>query len=498
MSLYTSDDIDLLSKEWNNIMVKVEERRATLLEPNINEMKEVHKIILDFIKQNKRKIYGGYGINLLIKQKNPKDAIYREIDVPDVDFYSPEPIVDLMKLCNILHERGFKRVNGKESQHQETYNVTVNYAPPYCDISYVPTNIYNRIPYREIDGYMVTHPNFMTIDYLRMMNDPLVSYWRFGSDLKALRRFHLIQKYYPLPHVSHPTKVPGPIAEVDVILDNIFKFMLDRQSIVVIGFYAYNYFMEGCGILKKSKSEFKLQPIPYYEFISTDYRNDVLDLIKILKSIVTIDTKKIEYDEFYPFFQFTSFSVEIYFDDNLVARIYDYGRKCIPYQDVPALKFQNGEVTKVNATIRLATYMVNFMYVIIQFIQARVNDNNNDNVKDLIQNVYSNLMDFRKYYLDSQKKKILDKSIFEEFVIDCVGATMTPERERRLLSEIRRKKNKRISFLYDPSSEGIKEPVTTYIFQNSSGNRIKNPKNMKLGNYPKESNVDVEDEVLEE
>ena len=41
----------------------------TVLEPNLEEYNQVMNIILDFIKLNKRIIYGGYGWNELIKKR---------------------------------------------------------------------------------------------------------------------------------------------------------------------------------------------------------------------------------------------------------------------------------------------------------------------------------------------------------------------------------------------------------------------------------------------
>ncbi len=198
MSLYSENDVRLLSDNWERIMKEVEEQKYLMIEPSKEEMLNVHKIICDFVKENKRKIYGGFGLNLLIKEKNQNDVIYKPDQISDIDFYSPNPIVDLMKLCNILHAGGFK--------HQETYNITVNYLT-YCDISYVPKNIYNKMPFKEIEGYTVIHPHFMWIDYLRMFTDPLISYWRMNDNLKSFKRFCLLQKYFKFPRNDLPIEI---------------------------------------------------------------------------------------------------------------------------------------------------------------------------------------------------------------------------------------------------------------------------------------------------
>ena len=41
--------------------------------------------------------------NKTIVKKNPKDAFYKEDELPDIDFYSPDPLRDVVDLSNKLH-----------------------------------------------------------------------------------------------------------------------------------------------------------------------------------------------------------------------------------------------------------------------------------------------------------------------------------------------------------------------------------------------------------
>lgn len=481
MSLYNSNDITLLQNNWDKIMEEVEKERYLIIEPTKEEIIKVHNIICDFVKENKRKIYGGFGLNLLLKEKAPQDMIYKEGQIADVDFYSPEPIIDLMKLCNILQEKGFKLISGKEAQHVETYNINVNFLT-YCDITYVPKNIYNKMPYKEIDGYTVIHPHFMWIDYLRMFTDPLTSYWRMNNDLKSFRRFFLLQKYFEFPYNKYPIEIEGSSSSLDRVLKEIYNFVLNRQTIILIGFYAYNYFLNESGYKK-----FKLLQIPYFEIISTNFRVDCLQLLADLNKIMTIDTSKITNTEFYPFFQFTDHSVEIYYDGDLVARIYDHNKKCIPYHDTPAIDFTKAgekEIVKSKTDfVRMATFQTVLMYSIISIMRARVQNNEDD--KNLYYAMTSHLIEMRKHYFNKTKKNMLDNTIFKEFEAKCIGTTLPADRQRRLIIESRRKKGKRGMYSYEPG-EGIKQPETTYQFSNSSGNKIINSKHLKLSNIANE------------
>ena len=113
------------------------------LEPSLSEYKKVNKIIVDYIIKNNRIVYGGFGWNELIKDKNPDDAIYHKdlIEYPDIEFYSFEPIKDMIKLCDLLHESNFSYVLGEEANHHETYSLFVN-NQNYADISYMPKILY--------------------------------------------------------------------------------------------------------------------------------------------------------------------------------------------------------------------------------------------------------------------------------------------------------------------------------------------------------------------
>lgn len=501
MSLYQQNDITLLSNNWDNIMSEVEEQKYLTIEPSKEEIIQVHNIICEFIKEHKRKIYGGFGLNLLVKEKNKYDAIYKENTIPDIDFYSPKPIIDLMKLCNILYEKGFKLVLGREAQHQETYNITVNYLT-YCDISYVPKNIYDKLPYKEINGFTVIHPHFMWIDYLRMFTDPLISYWRIGNDLKSFKRFYLLQKYFEFPYSKHPIEIEGSTMELDKIVSKIYQFILNKKSIMLLGFYAYDYFLNESGLCKTNK-KFKLLQVPYFEFISIDYRMDCFKLMDDIKSIPFITTSKITHSEFYPFFQFTDHSMELYYDGNLVAKIYNHNKKCVPYKDVSAIDFtlNNNNITiDKNNFIRLATFPTVLLYCIISIMKARLQNNNDE--KNLNYVMISHLIEMRKFYFSRTKKNILDSTIFKEFNTKCIGTTIPPDRQRKLLIESRKKKNKRWTFSYEPN-EGVKKPESNWKFANTSGNKIINPDHLKLTVIKKEDDIegdfdDILDDILDD
>ena len=69
-----------------------------------------------------RKAYGGYALNAAILAVSPQDAIYDAASPPpDVEFYSPDPVGDVVDICKRLHAEGHEYVQGKEAVHDGTW-----------------------------------------------------------------------------------------------------------------------------------------------------------------------------------------------------------------------------------------------------------------------------------------------------------------------------------------------------------------------------------------
>lgn len=491
MSLYRETDLTILKNNIEKILEDVEDKKMTLIEPYGSEIRDITNIILKFIKTKKRKIYGGYALNLLIKNENKKDAIYGEKENPDIDFYSPEPLKDLIELCNIIYDKGYKFIRGYEAQHRETYSIRVN-NHLYCDLSYVPKNVYNRMPFKEIDGMYVVHPLWYTIDFLRMMTDPLTSYWRIE---KHFERYYLIQKYYPFPKIDKPIvlSLRKEIRdELRTLLDEVHGFLEDRGSTIAVGFYAYDHFLKESTIMKNNNNgklrKFNYIEAPYYEIISTDFQQDCLSLISALKNTtyVTNNPDTLEVIEHYPYFQFLGHSAYIYYKDILIAIVYHYNKKCLPYLVVDSDTFYDNRYVKGKKKINIGTFSLTMMYALMTVMKARSDED--EKTKDLYMTFISHILEMRQYYFNKYNKNMLSSSVFRDFVLECKGYAVTPEKERALLIEQRKKKNQRVIYAYDPS-ENKKDSESNYVFANSSGNPVKNVKNLKLNKSVDEVDV---------
>ena len=99
----------------------------------------------------------------------------------------------MIDLCDILQKKNYKYVEGKEGVHIETYKIFVNFMN-YCDISYMPPDMYKNCPVIISDGLRLAHPHFMLVDAYRVYCDPMTSYFRLT---KTFVRFTKLIKYYP-------------------------------------------------------------------------------------------------------------------------------------------------------------------------------------------------------------------------------------------------------------------------------------------------------------
>ena len=511
MSLYNEKDSKLLIENVDEIIKNADELSSKIVKPTTDDLWNIIFTVRDFVKEKKRKIYGGFALNKLM----PGDKFYSDDDIKswDIDFYSPDPIGDAKEIANRLSKKGFKFVQAREALHDETYKVFAE-TNDCADITYVPKNIYNKIPFTEVDGLYLTGPHFMMIDYFRVMTDPLTSYFRLE---KTFTRLCLMLKYFPLPKNTSSIDIVPPDRDLDIAFRSVHEFLTDKTSTIVVGMYAYNQLILESGIVTNTKAigrtkgnnnskrpqndvaKIDYVDINYYEVISTHYKRDARDLILELQNkFPSSGSTRITYRENYPFFQYLGYSVDILFDEEIICRMYNYNSRCTPYFDVPAYYFKKSGFDEMKGTIRIGTFATLMLYNLINVMRARTN--NDHNTKNLYYTLISHMIELKNYYLARTKKTIMDVSLFQEFILRCVGETANVHMEKAIRMEKKMKMGKKYSWSYNPTNERDKNNDNSYVFKNSSGNAINNSKNMKIdlsANFVDEDidNIDDEDDV---
>lgn len=438
--LYDEKNIDIITNNLDKISNKA--RKYALenkISPSLVTYNKVIKVIKNYIEKNKRVVYGGYAYNELIIHKNEKDRIYSKdgLDQADIEFYSFEPIIDLINIGNELKELGYKNIQVKSAMHLETFTLFVDYFG-YCDSSYMPSNLFHKMPLWQFGKLKLAHPKFILIDILRMYNDPINSYWRIEKNFK--RAIKLL-KYYPLDTKGNFTKVVINNDTKD-ILNFVRKNIIIGSKLLVFGYYAYDYYK-----YKATNQESPLY-VPYYDVISTDLKKDAKKIYKDLSAF----SNNIEVKEYHPFFQFFDSRISFEYEGKEILNLYGHNCMCIP--------FFNLEKKKMN----IVTYPYLILMLLIKFIYLHINNNKESKNYDFM---LENIITLRNEYLKKNKKTVLDNTPFEEFRIECMGDTIDHSKKRFITKDSYEKK--KFLFKYDidnPPNFDYKE----ISFRNLSGN----------------------------
>lgn len=451
MELYNDTDLNTFKNHIHDVIEKITDIVNNDYAPTKTERIAVQKVILEFARDKKRKMYGGYALHLAIKEKKIGVSFYKEEELymKDLDLYSPEPLKDLVELCDILAEKGFTHIYAREATHAESYTLEVN-KQPYCDFSYVPRNVYNKIPFITVDGLTVTYPYFMAIDYLKIFSDPiLAASFRWE---KSFERFYMLQKYYPIKPSKKTLNIEDKLPKN--IFDILYKFSENNKTIALTGFQAYNMYFE---VSKIERPYIKKLNIPYFEFVSTDYEQDVKKILELLENV--LDKTKIKINEYYPFFTFNNYHTEVIYDGVVIAKVYNVLHNlCFPYV--------------VHKHVNYYSFHLNLRTCLINAIYERVNENREN--EQMFYDMASHLIQMRKYYLDGSDNTMFSDTVFKDFNHKCMGFTQSDKLERDDMF----RKHKRVAFKYTPNETTI--DVSKWVFSNNSGNKINNPKNYKI------------------
>jgi len=442
--MYRDEDIDKIQENINKIIDNSHNEYKKTYEPTLSEVTKVYNAIKDYIIRTKKIAYGGFAQNTLLMNKNKSDSFYKIIDgvfynfpdVADIEFYSPNPVKDMVELLEELYKQGFKHIEGKNGVHNGTYKIFVNFIN-YCDIAYMPEYIYNNLPTITTDNNIrCAHPHFMVCDAYRIMTDPMTSYWRLE---KAITRFNKLLNYYPITNEHTATKSLELEKPNNKIMRFIRKHVIHKSKLVVIGFYAFEYYNKK--IIKSDKKEY-----PYYELITDDIINDTKKIEKKLKNIHSNITIK----QFSPFLEFFDKRVEFYIDNKLILRLFGNNNRCIVYR------------YSKNKKTYFGTYNLTYMYLLFEYFYNKINKKQNET--ELYNILLSKLAIIRTKYLENHNITVIDPSPFQDFTLKCTGKPIDIIREFRL------QKNKSNKFNYKPSGKIINIPKL--LFNNISGNEI--------------------------
>jgi hypothetical protein len=231
-------------------------------------IQEIISIVEKFLIKTQRVCYGGTAINNILPEE---DQFYdKSIELPDYDFFSPEPLKDAKDLADIFYKDGFNEVEAKAGMHAGTFKVFVNFIP-VADISFLPKELYKKIHKKSIvkAGIHYSPPNYlrmlMYLELSRPQGD--ASRWE-----KVLKRLTLLNKTYPLrgkdcdfmeiQRMFDPEKKLPEGLEKKVFY--IVRDSLLSQKVVFFGAMANQMYLKN---IKKFRHK-KLPPIPDFDVLA--------------------------------------------------------------------------------------------------------------------------------------------------------------------------------------------------------------------------------------
>ncbi len=161
-------------------------------------------IIKEYIIDNKLLIVGGTAIDYGLKKHN--DSLYNDLyQVPDFDIISPNNIHHANNIGKILCNLKYENISIVPAIHQTTVRVQL-LGFTLFDSTFVPENIYNKIPYLEYKNFKFVHPNFqkinqyLSLSFLYKITGP--SYNILNRFKKDVERLSMLEKYYNLENNS--------------------------------------------------------------------------------------------------------------------------------------------------------------------------------------------------------------------------------------------------------------------------------------------------------
>jgi len=447
-TLYREEDIEAVSNKIDEIMKISKKKALDILDPTYKEYLIVFKHITDYIKKNNRIVYGGIALNEMLKDKSPKDVIYEEYSINDIEIYSPDPVGDVFKLCDMLQEKKFQYIEGKEAQHPGTFTIFVNFEK-YCDITYVPKIIYNNMPTIKVNGFRLIHPIYILTDTLRVYTDPLTSYFRLD---KSFKRGNLLLKVANFKPEKGSLVINKLSNSIKIIIQSIIPKINEIKNIIFIDDIAYNDYMD----LDISNIEHIGIILPKAKENSQKVFDILIDTIA-RQDINFKENMKVE--EYNTFFQFWEHRIIIKYHNKPIVTIYANKDKCLPIREI---EFGSTKINIGNFTLTMLYYMIHFIYNNIYKLNSKEYENR-----------MGNLLDMKNTFLTKNKLTILDDTKYKDFQIDCIGNTMSFDRKSRLQFQYRGEKGGIRVYRYQPESKN-NTLTNEYKFPNEAGTLITN------------------------
>lgn len=367
---------------------------------NSPEIKRIISIVENYIRTKQLIIYGGESINRLLPKQ---DQFYnRDVEIPDLDFYSANALNDAKELVDIYVKEGFVEVEAKSGQHHGTYKVYVNFIP-VADITQMPKELFNAIKRDtvKINGILCSPPNLLRMAMYLELSRPQgdVSRWE-----KVLKRLTLLNKHYPLSgdqckHINFQRQMDDANLS-EKIYENIRNTLVDQGAVFFGGYTLSLYSQYMPSHLKK-----KLEKIPDFDVLT----EEPLTAAQIIKERLSdINIKNVKIIKRPPVGEIIAPHYEIKVGKDTVVLIYE-PLACHSYNIIKI----DGYDIKIATIDTMLSFYLAFLYANRPYYD-----------KDRI-------LCMSKYLFEVQEKnRLQQKGILKRFSMNCMGHQETVEEMR--------------------------------------------------------------------
>lgn len=406
--------------------IDIAERKKGMNVINNPDVQKIISILEDFLKVKKLICYGGTAINNILPLE---DQFYdKDIEIPDYDFYSPNPLDDAKELADIYYKAGFQEVEAKSGVHYGTYKVFVNFIP-VADITLLEKHLFKRIQKDAIRVYGILYcpPNFLRMNMYLELSRPAgdISRWE-----KVLKRLILLNKNFPLKGKHCDPKDFQREFEIENSKQEDKLYYTIRDSFIdqgLIFFGGYASFLYSAYMSNKQRKLF--QKTPDFDVLSEEPEKAATMLKERLEDFnykgVQIIKRSAVGEMIAPHYEI---KVKIDKIDETVAFIYK-----------PLACHSYNIIKKGNKSIRVATIdtMLSFYFAFYYSDRDYYDENR--------------ILCMAQYLFDVQQKNRLEqKGVLKRFSINCYGNQATLESIRSLKSEKHKElKNKRNTREYE-------------------------------------------------
>lgn len=435
---------------------KIENNKGKIKLQN-ESIKNIIRIVEDFIKGNNCICYGGTAINNILPEH---DQFYnKDVEFPDYDFYSPTALEHAKQLADIYYKSGYEEVEAKSGMHTGTYKVFVNFIP-VADITQMDSNIFKSIKKSSlrINEILYCPPNFLRMSMYLELSRPKgdVSRWE-----KVLKRITLLNKHYPLKESNCSNhEVQRIFSDENYKSKDIFTLLKDifiREKVVFFGAMAnrlYSRYMPG-HIQKNIKK------IPDFDVLSENPEHTA----QIVKAkLGESGIKKISIRKHKNVGELISTHYEIIVGEETVAFVYE-PLSCHSFNIIRMSKYK----------VRIATIdtMLSFY---LAFLYSNRPYFNIDRILCMCQYLF----------IVQEKNRLNQRGLLKRFTMSCIGTQASMEDIRAQKSELfnklkvnRNSKEFERSFLkYLPNkqtAQNIKKKTKKRVVKSSKKKTRKNP-----------------------